>query len=86
MRDITGYLGRGEGQVALPVESRADIRTHGFWNQGITVMFDIRIINLNTGYYLLMMSEKAFSKAEKDKKDLYLQACLERICYLTPMV
>ena len=30
--------------------------------------------------------KKAFAKAEMDKKDLYLQACLERRPYFTPMV
>ena len=33
-----------------------------------------------------MKLEKALAKAEKEKKDLYLQACLERICTFTPMV
>ena len=40
-------------------------------------MFDIRIVNLDAGSYLRMTSEKALAKAEKEKKDLYLQACLE---------
>ena len=33
-----------------------------------------------------MTPEKALSKAEKEKKDLYLQACLERRRAFTPMV
>ena len=33
-----------------------------------------------------MMPEKALAKAEKEKKDLYLQACLERRRTFTPMV
>ena len=37
-------------------------------------MFDIRIVNLDTGSYLRMTPEKALAKAEKEKKDLYLQA------------
>ena len=49
-------------------------------------MFDIRIVNLNTGSYLCMTPEKAFAKAEKEKKDLYLQACLEHRRTFTPMV
>ena len=40
-------------------------------------MFDIQIVNLDVGFYLRMTTEKALSKAEKEKKDLYLQACLE---------
>ena len=49
-------------------------------------MFDIRIIILDAGTYLRMMPEKALSKAEKEKKDLYLQACLEHRITFTPMV
>ena len=33
-----------------------------------------------------MTLEKDFAKAEKEKKDLYLQACLEHIQNFTPMV
>ena len=49
-------------------------------------MFDIRIINLDAGSYLRMSPEKALAKAEKEKKDLQLQSCLERRHTLTPMV
>ena len=49
-------------------------------------MFDIRIVNLYAGTYLRMTSEKALAKAEKEKKDLYLQACLELRRNFTPMV
>ena len=40
-------------------------------------MFDIRIVNLDAGSYLRMTPEKALAKAEKEKKDFYLQARLE---------
>ena len=49
-------------------------------------MFDIRIVNLDAGSYLRMTPEKALTKAEKEKKDVYLQACLERRRTFTPMV
>ena len=49
-------------------------------------MFYIRIVNLNADFYLRMTPEKALAKAEKENKDLYLQACLERIRTFTPMV
>ena len=40
-------------------------------------MFDIRIVNLNAGSYLHMTPEKDLANEDKEKKDLYLQACLE---------
>ena len=49
-------------------------------------MFDIRIVNLDVGSYLHMTPEKDIAKAEKEKKDLYLQACLECRRTFTPMV
>ena len=42
------------GQVVVTVELRSDVSTHGFWKRGTTAMFDIRIVNLNTGSYLHM--------------------------------
>ena len=41
-------------------------------------MFDFRIVYLDIGSYLRMTPEKALTKAEKKKKDLYLQVPLER--------
>ena len=73
-------------QVQLPAESRADISDHGFCKRGTTVMFDILIANLDAGSYLHMMPEKALAKAEKENKDLYLQACLECRRNFNPMV
>ena len=49
-------------------------------------MFNIRIVNLDAGSYLRMTPEEALAKAEKEKKELYLQACLERRRNFTPMV
>ena len=60
--------------MVLLAESRADVSAHGFWTRRTTAMFDIRIVNLDAGSYLLMTPEKALAKAEKEKKDLYLQA------------
>ena len=49
-------------------------------------MFNIIIVNLDKGSYLRMTPEKALAKAEKEKKDLYLQACLDHRRTFTPMV
>ena len=66
------------GQVIVPAESRSDVSAHGFWKRGTTAMFNIRIVNLDAGSYLRMTPEKALAKASKEKKELHLQACLER--------
>ena len=49
-------------------------------------MFDIQIVNLKAGSYLRMTPEKALAQADKEKKDLYLRACLERRSTFTPIV
>ena len=49
-------------------------------------MFDIQIFNLDAGSYLRMTPEKAIAKAEKEKKDLCLQSCLERRRTFIPVV
>ena len=74
------------GQVVVLEELRADISAHGFWKRGATAMFDIIIANLDAGSYLHMTPEKALTKADKEKKYFYLQACLERRRTFTPMV
>ena len=42
-------------------------------------------VNLDAGSYLHMTPEKALAKVDKENKDLYLQACLERRSIFTPM-
>ena len=67
-------LVRRLGKVAVAAESREDVSAHDFWKRGTTTMFDIIIVNLDAGSYLRMMPEKALAKADKENKDLYLQA------------
>ena len=49
-------------------------------------MFNMIIINLDADSYLRMTPEKALANIEKEKKGLYLEACLERKKTFTPMV
>ena len=79
-------LGRDPGQVAVPSESRSGVSAHSFWKRGNTAMCDIRIVNLDTVSYLCVTPKKSLEKAEKYKKDKYLQACPERWRYFIPMV
>ena len=74
------------GQEVSHVELRSDVSAHGFWKQGTTAMFDIRIVNLDTSSYLRMTPENDLAKAEKENKDMYLQAFLERGRNFIPMV
>ena len=84
--NVAAVLVRRLEQVEVPAKSRAYVRAHGFWKRETTGMFDLRMVNLDAGSYLRMMLENVLAKAEKENKDLYLQACLERRCTFTPMV
>ena len=58
-------LARRPVHVELPEESRADLNSLVVWNRGTTAMFEIVIVNLDTGYYLIMMPKKSHAKSEK---------------------
>ena len=60
----------------VPDESWSDLFTHGFWNWGTTALFDMQIVNLDTGSYLHQTSAKDLDTSDKEKKDKYLQPCL----------
>ena len=54
---------RMTGQVAVPVELRADISAYGFLKRETTEMFEIIIVNLDAGSYLRRIPKKALAKA-----------------------
>ena len=56
------------GQAMVPIDLRAEVSAHGFWEWGTTTMFGIRIFNLEAVSCLPMTSKKALVKAENQKK------------------
>ena len=56
-------MGGGGVYVTVPAESQANVSAHGFLNQGATLMFNVRFINLNIGSsYLIMKPENSLEK------------------------
>ena len=49
----------------MPVDSMSDVSAHSFWKRVTTIMFDVRIVNLNVGSYLCMTPKKVLVKADK---------------------
>lgn len=67
-------------------EDRGDVGVHGFWKRGATTIFDIRITDTDAPTYRGMDPTKVLARHEKEKKDKYLEACLERRRHFTPLV
>ena len=55
------------GQATMPDELQMDVSIHGFWKCVNTALFDMIIVNLDTGSYLCQTHEKAMAMSEKEK-------------------
>jgi hypothetical protein len=67
-------------------DARGDLSIHGLWKHGSTCILDIRITDTDSKSYASSSSAKVLEKAAKEKKDKYLEACLERRRSFTPLV
>ena len=67
-------------------EERGDLLIRGFWSPATDLIVDVRITDLDSKSYRKTSPEKALAKQEKEKKDKYLSACLERRKHFTPFV
>jgi hypothetical protein len=78
----------GEGALGTQAnpDSRGDVAVHGFWKRGQTCVFDIRITDTEAKSYRSMDPAKVLARGEKEKKDKYLQACVDRRRSFTPLV
>ncbi len=67
-------------------EERGDASCHGFWERGRTPIFDMRITDTDAQSYRKKEFVKVLEQHEKEKKDKYLQNCLEMWKDFMPMV
>ena len=67
-------------------EERGDASCHGFWERGRTCIFDMRITDTDAKSYRRKEFGQVLSQHEKEKKDKYLQTCLEMRKDFMPMV
>ncbi len=67
-------------------KERGDVSCHGFWERGQTCIFDMHIMDTDARSYWKKEFGKVLSQHEKEKKDKYLQTCLEMWKDFTPMV
>ena len=85
--DDPGGIKLGDrSQEESPEKTRYDFRAHGFGKRGTIAPFDVIIVNIDVGSYLCMSHEKALSKAEKEKKEKYLQTCFNHMNHVITLV
>ena len=70
---------------SLP-ETRGDVAVHGFFQRGVTTIFDITICDTDCLTYRNHSPESVLAGREKVKKRKHLAACLERRRTFTPLV
>eukprot|EP00957_Ditylum_brightwellii_P164681 12538525-Ditylum_brightwellii.AAC.1 len=63
-----GSKGGQKQRVVVPKEDRGDIAIHGFWKQGTTSVFDVRVTNLDAPIYQGRDPAGVLAEAEKQKK------------------
>jgi len=81
--------GQSDGQTGsnkAGIEARGDVSAHGLWKNGETCIMDIRITDTDAKSYSSSTSRKVLEKAAREKKDKYLDACLERRRSFVPLV
>jgi hypothetical protein len=70
----------------LPTGECGDARAHGFWQRGCTAIYDVRITDTQSCSYRNKDYQKVLAQQEKEKKNQYLQPCLEMRKDFTPLV
>ena len=70
----------------VATEEHGDASCHGFWERGRMTIFDMRITDTDARSYRKKEFAKVLEQHEKEKKDKYLQNCLEMWKDFTPMI
>ena len=76
-----------EHPAALEVtEQKGELLFRDLWQQGTNSVHDMRVVNTDALTYQLKEPEKCLHEAEKGKKQMYLEACLQQCWHLSPFV
>ena len=59
-------------------EQKGDLLIRDLWQQGIDSVHDIRVVNTDALFYVCRSSEKCLHEAERGKKKIYLEACIQQ--------
>ena len=73
---------RNSGQTAVQppevTEQKGDLLIPDLWQQGTNSIHDMRVVNTDAPTHQKKDSEKCLHKAERGKKKMYLEACLQQ--------
>ena len=67
-------------------EQKGDLLIRDLWQQGTDNVHDMHIVNTGALTYQLKEPEKCLHKAERGKKKIYLEACLQQRRHFSPFV
>ena len=59
-------------------EQKGDLLIQDLWQQGKDSVHEMRVVNTDTLSYVRKSPEKCFHNAERGKKKMYLEACLQQ--------
>ena len=77
-----------QGEDATPTldETRGDVGCRNFWTRQRMAIFDVRITDTSARSYRNTEPQTVIERQEKEKKDKYRDACLQRRMDFTPLV
>ena len=67
-------------------EQKADLLIRDLWQQGTDSVHDMHVVNTDALSYVRKSPEKCLHEAERGKKKMYLEACLQKRQYFSPFV
>ena len=67
-------------------EQKGDLLIWDLWQQGTDSVHDMRVVNTDALSYVRRSPEKCLHEAERGKKKMYLEACLQQRRHFSPFV
>ena len=67
-------------------EQKGDLLIRDLWQQGTDSVHDMRVVNTDALTYLEKAPEKCLHEAEKGKKKMYLEACIQQRRHISTFV
>ena len=80
----TGTTDRGNAPPPEATEQKRYLLICHLWQNGTDSVHDMRVVNTDAKSHLEKPSEKSLQRAERGKKRMYLEACLQQRRQFSP--